>query len=306
MEAFPLPEMGRIPLDDVVLQVLVLRLGHPASFLLRCLAPPGGSQLRASVLSLLDIGAITAGASARDSAAAEGGGGAGAGAQGLPPLELTALGVHLAKMPVDARLGKMLIMGCLLHCPEPVLTVAAALGGKSPFSAPPNKQDEAKRAWRSLVGGSDPEHTDFCSDHLAVVRAFDGWVAASGTAKKPDSNAARAFARRYWLNEQALQVCWASQAIHTLLFRSQDPNPYPNPNPSTVCLSTCLSANRKLPPFVRLSGTICARLASFSGFVVATLRLTAMARHGPEPPPPPTLTTTTPTSRRNPKNRLSL
>jgi HrpA-like RNA helicase len=66
-------------------------------------------QIRTSVTCLLDIKAILP----------------------RPTLPLTALGYHLAKMPVDVRIGRMLITASLLNCLEPALTVAAALAGKS-------------------------------------------------------------------------------------------------------------------------------------------------------------------------------
>jgi ATP-dependent RNA helicase DHX36 len=34
--------------------------------------------------------------------------------------KLTALGFHLASLPVDPRLGKMLLFGCIFRCIEPV------------------------------------------------------------------------------------------------------------------------------------------------------------------------------------------
>ncbi|KAH9256357.1 hypothetical protein BASA81_005590 [Batrachochytrium salamandrivorans] len=48
---------------------------------------------------------------------------------------LTALGFHLAKLGTTCRVGKLLILGCLFNCIEPVLTIAAALDGKSPFNS---------------------------------------------------------------------------------------------------------------------------------------------------------------------------
>ena len=47
--------------------------------------------------------------------------------------ELTPLGLHLANLPLDAGLGKMLVYGTILGCIEPILTIAAGLSTKSPF-----------------------------------------------------------------------------------------------------------------------------------------------------------------------------
>ena len=137
------------------------------------------NQIRASVACLLDIKAILPQAT----------------------LPLTALGYHLAKMPVDVRIGKMLLTASLLGCLEPALTVAAALAGKSPFFDPPNNREEAYRAHSAFTSshniravaahygvelpgsptddkpGDDltpPNHV-FFSDHLATVNAYDLW-----------------------------------------------------------------------------------------------------------------------------------
>ena len=56
---------------------------------------------------------------------------------------LTALGYHLATLPVDPRLGKILLFGALFHVCEPMLTVAASMSFRSPFVSPLEKRDEA-------------------------------------------------------------------------------------------------------------------------------------------------------------------
>lgn len=40
---------------------------------------------------------------------------------------LTPLGYHLAHLPVDARVGKLLLFAAILQCLDPILTIAAAL-----------------------------------------------------------------------------------------------------------------------------------------------------------------------------------
>jgi ATP-dependent RNA helicase DHX36 len=46
---FPLPEIQRIAIEEVVLQVLLLKLGRPEVFLGQCLEPPSLSQLKAGI-----------------------------------------------------------------------------------------------------------------------------------------------------------------------------------------------------------------------------------------------------------------
>ena len=76
-----------------------------------------------------------------------------------PEGELTALGRQMvsstktqptlslmqskAILPLDLRLGKMLIIGTLFGCLSPVLSIAACLTSKSLFVSPLEKRDEA-------------------------------------------------------------------------------------------------------------------------------------------------------------------
>lgn len=49
---------------------------------------------------------------------------------------LSPLGFHLARLPVDPLTGRMLLMGAIFSCIAPVLTVAASLSFKNPFVIP--------------------------------------------------------------------------------------------------------------------------------------------------------------------------
>lgn len=49
---------------------------------------------------------------------------------------LTALGFHLARLPVEPHIGKLILFGALLGCLDPVLTIAASLSFKDPFFIP--------------------------------------------------------------------------------------------------------------------------------------------------------------------------
>ncbi|KAH9932077.1 P-loop containing nucleoside triphosphate hydrolase protein [Epithele typhae] len=60
--------------------------------------------------------------------------------------ELTALGRHMAMLPMDLRLGKMLVLGTVFRCLGPVLTVAACLSSKPLFMSPMDKREEANQA----------------------------------------------------------------------------------------------------------------------------------------------------------------
>ena len=53
----------------------------------------------------------------------------------LPAVCLTPLGRHLAALPVEPRLGKLLVLGACLACLGPAATIAAAMSHKSPFAS---------------------------------------------------------------------------------------------------------------------------------------------------------------------------
>ncbi len=50
--------------------------------------------------------------------------------------QLTALGRHLAHMPVDPQSGKMLLYGAMFSCLDPVCTIAASLSYRDAFVVP--------------------------------------------------------------------------------------------------------------------------------------------------------------------------
>ena len=60
-------------------------------------------------------------------------------------------GHHLAQLPVDARVGKLLLLACSLGCLAPALTIAACLSYKSPFSTSSDQQEAAQRMKLSLA-----------------------------------------------------------------------------------------------------------------------------------------------------------
>lgn len=58
---------------------------------------------------------------------------------------LTPLGYHLAGLPVDVRIGKLMLFGCVFRCMDSALTIAAALSYRSPFLSPFGKREEAMK-----------------------------------------------------------------------------------------------------------------------------------------------------------------
>ena len=51
---------------------------------------------------------------------------------------------------MEARLGKLLLIGASLGCLSPALSIAACLSHKSPFAGPSDQQDAVQRMKASL------------------------------------------------------------------------------------------------------------------------------------------------------------
>lgn len=52
---------------------------------------------------------------------------------------------------VDPKIGKMLLMGSLFSCIEPVLTIAAGLAHRDPFILPMDKKEQADEVKRNFA-----------------------------------------------------------------------------------------------------------------------------------------------------------
>jgi len=170
MAPFEAPEMLRTPLEELCLQIKSLSLGGIEEFLSRALQPPEARAVHNAKGLLETIGALHEGTE-----------------------ELTALGRHLAHLPVDPRVGKMVVMGCVLGCLDPVLTIAAGLAYKDPWVIPLERKHEADEVRRRLAGGSQ-------SDHLALVAAFEGWRRAGGYRERAD------YCWRHFLRQNTLEL----------------------------------------------------------------------------------------------------
>lgn len=118
----------------MAVQIKTLRLpGTVTEVFDRALEAPAAQAIVSALSTLLEIGAID------------------------DDEELTPLGYHLAALPVDVRLGKMLLYGALFRCVDPVVTIAATISYKSPFIAP--MEQRAGALFRPLLGVGPPSLT---------------------------------------------------------------------------------------------------------------------------------------------------
>jgi ATP-dependent RNA helicase DHX29 len=207
MAEFAVPELQRTPLEELCLQIRANNLAPSCrEFLLKAPEPPESPAIDAAVRVLQEVGALSRVEQQQQQqhqqqqqqqqqqqrGRAKG--------QGREEEEgvLTPLGIHLAKLPLDVRLGKMLVFAALFQCLDPVLTIAAGLSGtKSPFVAPMGKEAEARAA-----------HAKFevrQSDFLTLAQAFQAYRAAclKGGAGEEHRFCAQHFLGKVTLREMA-------------------------------------------------------------------------------------------------------
>ena len=137
-DAYTTPEIRRTNLASVVLKTKTLGLGSLESFPL--LDPPRPEAIREGVRTLVELGAI-------DDAH-----------------ELTEIGWQLGRMPVDPRVGRIILAADEWDALPEVLPIAAALEIQDPRDRPPGKKELADEAHAAFA---DPR-----SDFLAYLRLW--------------------------------------------------------------------------------------------------------------------------------------
>ncbi len=137
--AFTDPEILRTHLAAVILQMSALNLGRPEEF--PFVDPPDSRQIGDGFRLLFELRAVD------------------------ERWRISELGRQLAKLPVDPRLGRMLLAAQRESCLREVLVIVAALAIQDPRERPLEKQqaaDEKHRRFRD-------EHSDF----MALLKLWD-------------------------------------------------------------------------------------------------------------------------------------
>ncbi|KAF2687783.1 ATP-dependent RNA helicase A [Lentithecium fluviatile CBS 122367] len=148
------PEMLRLSLQDLVMRTKICKLGDIEKTLSEALDPPSSRNIRRAIDALIEVDALTCGE------------------------ELTPLGRQLAKLPLDAHLGKLVLLASMFGCVDVAITVAAILSSKSPFLTPFGARQRADAARLAFKKGD--------SDLLTTYNAYKTWKAVCTTAGRSE------------------------------------------------------------------------------------------------------------------------
>nr|CAG8476028.1 14334_t:CDS:2 [Entrophospora candida] len=145
IEEFSTPEMLRSDLQGICLHIKALDLPSKIEEVLaQAIQPPDHTSVTAALDNLKLLQALNSNE------------------------ELTPLGKVLATLPLEPGLGKMVLLGAIFQCLDPILTIAASMTCKNPFYSPiqaKERADEIKAQWAQGTS----------SDHLAILNAYKAW-----------------------------------------------------------------------------------------------------------------------------------
>ena len=173
LRAIGLPELLRTDLQEICLDIKAQAFDTPIrEFLADAIEPPAPKTVDTSVLNLQALDALT------------------------EDERITPLGRLLAALPVHPSLGKMIVLGIIFRCLDPMLVLGAASAERSLFLNPLDARRAAAESKLSFVEGSG-------SDHIALlnaVRELRHWRDTRGEA------AMRDFAHQHFLHANAFRT----------------------------------------------------------------------------------------------------
>ena len=135
------PEVKRVPLEQLVLRIKALKYeGTASEVCARLVEPPDARAVMRAISELRFLEAL------KDDES------------------LTPLGTHLSTLPVDCRIGKLILLGAMFGVADEALTIAASLSYRTPFLAPIAQRDLANECKMNFALGQ--------SDHLTCLHAY--------------------------------------------------------------------------------------------------------------------------------------
>ena len=161
--AFTDPEIRRTNLASVILQMLHLRLGRIEDF--PFIEPPDSRAISDGFTLLQELGAV-------DRAGA-----------------MSHLGRQLARLPVDPRIGRMLLEGAQQDCLHEVAVIASALSVQDPRERPMEKQQAADQA-----------HTQWADEVSDFAAFLNLWAGHEQQRQALTQGQLRSWCRRNFLN----------------------------------------------------------------------------------------------------------
>lgn len=180
-DAYTDPEILRTSLASVILQMSSLHLGEVANF--PFIDAPSRQAVRDGVQLLVEIGALT------------------------DDGRLTKIGKQLARLPIDPRLGRMLLAGDKYGCASEVLVIIAALSIQDVRERPLDNQE-----------ASDQAHARFADERSDFVTYLNLWRYLNVQSRDLSGSAFRRMCRKEFLHylrfrewrdvvEQLRQMC---------------------------------------------------------------------------------------------------
>jgi ATP-dependent helicase HrpA len=145
---FTTPEILRTSLASVILRMAALELGPISEF--PFIEPPTPRQITDGYQQLFELGAIDRGAPPTGT--------------GSETRNLTPLGHELARLPVDPRIGRMLVAAREFHCASEMVILAAALSIQDPRDRPQSAREASDRA-----------HEEFRDDSSDFLQLLNLW-----------------------------------------------------------------------------------------------------------------------------------
>ena len=149
------PEMQRCPLETVVLRVKMLdETLIPVEFLPKVISPPLPKDIRESIKSLKELGAMERLSFEGKFTSNDG--------------KLTYIGRIMAALPLDVRITKLIITGYMFSVLDEAIIIAAGLNNKSIFSFRCQERFEIYKQKLKWADGSG-------CDMIAILNAYKLW-----------------------------------------------------------------------------------------------------------------------------------
>jgi ATP-dependent helicase HrpA len=186
--AFTEPEILRTNLASVVLQMISLELGEIGEF--PFVEPPDQRSIADGIALLQELGALRR------------------------RMELTEVGRALAALPVDPRLGRMLVEANRTGCLREVLVVAAALSVQDPRERPAEQREAADALHARFVTERSASGKSINADGSDVLAFLNLWTYLREQREALSGNRFRRLCREEFLHYLRVRE-W--QDLHTQL-----------------------------------------------------------------------------------------